>query len=571
MSSLVLRGGTVVDGTGQPAVRADVRIEGGLITHVGLDLPAADEVIDATGLLVTPGFVDVHAHYDGQATWDPHCLPSGIHGVTTVVVGNCGVGFAPVHAADRDWLVTTMEGVEDIPGTALHEGIQWNWTTFPEFLDALEAMPRSLDLATQLPHAALRGYVLGQHRAENDQATPQERDTMRGLAIEALQAGALGISTSRTPLHKTADGVLMAGTHADVEELYALGEAIGTVGHGVFEMSLEHITVPQAFPWLRELARRTKGRITFNLQQIDEDPALWKRDLDLVKQAQDDGLGVYAQVPGRGIGILHSWDSTVNPFRLCPTFFMDLAARSPEDRLAALRDPAMRATLLGETPMHVGDVEAFVTRAWHRLYPLEDEDYEPDPSRSVAARAERLGRTPEEVAYDILMEDGGKGILYLPLFNYVDGHLDALRAMHLSPGTLMGLADGGAHCGTICDGGMPTFMLAFWGRDRARGERLPLEFLIHRQTQATAAFYGLADRGVLAPGYRADVNLIDFENLALLRPQLVADLPAGGKRWMQRATGYVATICAGEITFQNGVPTEARPGRVVRGPASAPA
>ena len=565
MHDLIIRGGTLIDGSGAPRRLGDLAIDGGLITAVGLVTGHGREELDARGLIVTPGFVDMHTHYDGQATWDPHCTPSGEHGVTTVIMGNCGVGFAPVREADREWLILTMEGVEDIPGSALSEGIQWAWESFAEYLDALERLPRSIDIATQVPHAALRGYVMGPQAAEQGQATDAQLQEMRQLVVDALRAGALGVSTSRTPIHKTAEGVHMAGTHAEVRELLTLAGGIPEAGHGVFELALNHREVPQDMDWLRELARITGQPVLFNLSQIDELPELWREDVRLMEAAQAEGLPLYAQVAGRGIGILQSWRSTVNPFRLCSTYAA-IAGLPWEEQLTHLRDPDFRATLTEEEPFSFGALEDFVTRAFHRMWALGDNEYEPHPDQSIAARAARMGVNPAALAYDILMEDDGAGFLYFPLFNYAQGSLDVLHTLHSHPGTRMGLSDGGAHVGTICDGGMPTFMLSHWARDRARGPKMPLEWLVHRQTRQTAELYGLRDRGLLAAGHRADVNLIDLDRLRLTAPRVVADLPAGGVRLRQGAEGYVATICAGQITWREGQPTGALPGVVVRGP-----
>ncbi len=569
MHDLVLRGGLVFDGTGAPGREADVAIDGGRITAVGRVAARGREEIDCAGKIVTPGFVDMHTHYDGQATWDPHCTPSGQHGVTTAIMGNCGVGFAPCRPEHREWLIQTMEGVEDIPGSALAEGIQWSWETFPEYVRALSAQPRSLDIATQVPHAAIRGYVLGPGAAEEAVATDAQLAEMRRLVAEGLRAGALGFSTSRTPIHRTAEGVEMAGTHATLDELRAMAQGIADAGHGVFEAALDHRGVPGDMPWLREVAAITGQNVVFNLSQIDDDPELWREDLRLLAAAHADGLPVYGQVAGRGIGILQSWRGTVHPFRLCDGFAAISHLPWP-DQLARLRDPEFRATLTRQEPFFFGDFEAFITRRFDRMWVMRGENYEPDPAASIAAIAEREGKLPAEVAYDAMMADDGEGFLYFPLFNYAGFNLDALHELHSSPYTRMGLADGGAHCATICDGGMPTFMLSFWARDRSRGPKLDLAWMIHRQTQQTAAFYGLLDRGVLARGYRADVNVIDFDRLRPTAPRMAYDLPAGGKRLVQGAEGYIATVCGGAITWRDGVPTGAMPGTVVRGPQASP-
>lgn len=568
MFDRVIRGGTVVDGTGAPPFRADVGILGDRIAAVGLDLPAGREEIAAHGMIVTPGFVDVHTHYDGQATWDPHVTPSGWHGVTTVVMGNCGVGFAPARAEDRDWLIGVMEGVEDIPGSALVEGIRWSWETFPEYLDALAAMPRAIDVGALVPHAAVRGWVMGTRASEQDAATDDQIGAMRDVVAQALRAGALGFSTSRTSLHKTIEGVLVAGTDAAVDELLGISDALREVGHGVFELADEHARVPSDLSWIREIARRTGLPVSFNLSQFDQAPALWRQGLAGVEAARAAGEPVVAQVAGRAIGILMTWHGTAHPFALCDTWLGISHLPWPE-KLQHLRDPAFRARLIAEEPFFFGEFQHFVTRTFAKMFPVDATfDYEPGPESSIAARASAEG--PAAAAYDALMTEDGDGMLWFPLFNYSHGDLDAVRELHTHPGTLMGLSDGGAHCGAIGDAGMPTFMLTFWARDRKRGPRIPLETVVHRQTQATAALFGLRDRGVVAPGYRADLNVIDLDRLALDPPRMAWDLPAGGRRLIQTARGYVATLVAGEVIAREGAFTDAMPGRVVRGPQPAP-
>ncbi len=571
MYDVVIRGGRVVDGTGAPARLADVAIQGDRIVAVGHIEDKGREEIDAAGMLVTPGWVDMHTHYDGQVTWDPYLTPSGWHGVTTVVMGNCGVGFAPVRPEDRDWLIDTMEGVEDIPGTALHEGIRWSWETFPEYMDALEATPHAIDYATQIPHSAVRGYVMGRRSAENEAASPAEIAQMREIVVEALRAGALGFSTSRTPLHKTAEGNLVAGTFAEHEELLGIAEGIAEVGFGIFEVADEHQRVPEDVSWLRKIAEITKQPVIFNLSQVAEDPHLWRKGLEAVEEAQADGLPLFCQVAGRAIGILMTWQGTAHPFALCNAYAQISHLPWPE-RLEKLRDPVVRAGIIADTPFFVGEFESFVTRTFTNMFLLgEHNDYEPAPEDSIAARAERIGKSAAEVAYDALMERDGTAMLYFPLFNYAEGSLELLHELHSHPGTRMGLSDGGAHCGAICDSGMPTFMLTHWTRDRERGERLPLEWIVHRQTQQTAVFYGMQDRGVLAPGYLADVNIIDYERLSLQAPKLVFDLPAEGRRLVQRAEGYRYTLKSGQIIMADGQPTGPLPGKLVRGPQAAPA
>lgn len=564
MHDLVVRNGEVIDGSGGPRRMADIAIDGDRITAVGADVSAGRREIDADGRLVTPGFVDTHTHYDAQATWDPELTPSGWHGVTTAVMGNCGVGFAPAAADRRDFLIQLMEGVEDIPGAALTDGIEWGWETFPEYLDDLDARSWILDLGTQVPHGALRAFVM-RDRATED-ATVDDIAAMAQLVEEGLGAGALGFSTSRTPLHKAKDGELVPGTFATPDELFSIAEAVRSAGHGVFQTATHHADVPASFEWMREVARITGQPVVFNLNQPDYAPDLWQEDLKLLDEAQAEGLNVLAQVSGRPVGILESWSATVNPFMLCPTW--GLIGQLPEaERLAKLRRPEVRAALTSEAPAHWTDFIASITRSWDKLYPFAGEaDYEPDPSETCAARGARAGVGPAEVAYDQLMAENGRGLLYYPLFNYSNQNLDHLWELHQHPHTRMGLADAGAHCGTIADGGMPTFMLQFWARDRARGDHMPLEWLIHRQTRQTAELYGLRDRGLLMPGLRADLNVIDFNGLCVELPHLVDDLPTGASRYVQRATGYAATVCAGVVTVEDDTFTGETPGRLVRGP-----
>jgi len=569
MYDLLLSGGTLIDGTGAPRRRADIAIQGDKIVAVGTDLGPAHRVIDCTGKLVTPGFVDMHTHYDGQVTWDPYCTPSGWHGVTTVVFGNCGVGFAPCRAEDRAWLINVMEGVEDIPGAALTEGIRWAWETFPEYLDTLERLPLGLDIAAQVPHSALRGYVMGRKASENAAATDQEIAQMRELLAQALRAGALGFTTSRTSLHRTAEGAFVAGTFAEEKEVKGIAQAIGETGLGLFQLADEHLKVVQDLGWLREIAEQTGRPVCVNLSQTDFSPKLWEKVLPELDRAAADGVPLYAQAAGRAIGILMCWQGTAHPFALAPAF-RELADLPWEQQRERLRDPAFRQRMIDEPFVEGTLFERYITESFDKMYPMAC-GYEPAPEDSIKARASQSGKPPREVAYDLLMESDGQGFLYFPLFNYTGRSLDPVYAMHSHPQIRMGLSDGGAHCGAICDGGMPTFMLTHWTRDRSRGPTLPLEFMVHRQTQQTAAFYGLMDRGVVAPGYLADLNVIDFDALELEPPYMAFDLPAGGRRLIQKARGYLYTIKSGEILFERGEPTGALPGRLLRGAQGAPA
>ncbi len=568
MHDLVISGGTVVDGTGAAGRPADVAIDGDHIVDVvdAGTAGAARRTIDATDLTVTPGFVDTHTHYDAQATWDPELTPSGWHGVTTVVMGNCGVGFAPCRTDDRAWLIDMMEGVEDIPGAALIDGIQWEWETFPEYLDALERRSWVADIGALVPHGAVRGYVMGERAADGNEASADDVAAMRALTTDAVRAGALGFSTSRTPLHRSIDGELVPGTNAADDELMGFAHALADAGHGVFQAALHHPEVPGSFSWLRDVAATTRRPVIFNLNQPDVAPDLWKEDLRLLEQAAADGLPVLAQVAGRPVGILECWDGTVHPFVGRPTWerIADLPAA---ERLAELHRPEVRAAIVHERAEGLSRFREFVTGSWQKMWCFAGEtDYEPDPADTIAARAARTGERPDEIAYDHLMTQDGNGLIYFPFLNYSNEDLDHLHVLHQHPQTRMGLADAGAHCGAIADGGMPTFMLTFWTRDRERGERLPLEWIVHRQTQQTARTFGLHDRGVLAPGMRADVNVIDLDRLTVDAPRMAHDLPSGARRFVQQAAGYVATVQAGVVTVEEDAFTGARPGRLLRGP-----
>jgi N-acyl-D-amino-acid deacylase len=571
MHDLILRAGTVVDGTGAPPRTADVAVDGEQITEVGsLQGERAHQEVDADGLIVTPGFVDMHTHYDGQATWDPLLSPSCWHGVTTVVMGNCGVGFAPVHPGTEEWLIQLMEGVEDIPGTALAEGITWGWESFPEYLDALEGMPRALDIGTQVPHGAVRAYVMGERGARNEPATPADIEAMAEIVLEGLRAGALGFSTSRTIVHRAVDGEPVPGTFAAEDELLGIGRALASAGRGVFEVAPagvmgEDLLAPaKEVAWMRRLSAQTGRPVTFALAQHNRAPEQWRELLELAKAATADGAALRAQVMGRPTSLLVGWQTQTHPFRPRPTY-KAIAHLPLEERIERLRDPEVRAAILAErSPDNpLADV---VSAGLDRIFPMgEPPDYEPPPERSVAAIAAAEGRPGEEVLYDLMMGRDGKELLMLTLLGYSDGNLDAMREMLLHPNAALGLSDGGAHCGAICDASMPTFMLSHWARDRDRGPTLDLALVVRKMTYETARTYGLDDRGVIAPGAKADLNLIDFERLDLRLPKLVFDLPGGARRLVQEADGYVATFVSGAQTMAEGEDTGARPGRLVRG------
>ena len=561
MFDLVFRSADLVDGTGAPMRMADVAVADGVIAAIGDDLGPAVLEVDAKGLVLSPGWVDIHTHYDGQVSWDEQLSPSGWHGVTTVVMGNCGVGFAPARHDGHEFLIEVMEGVEDIPGTALHEGIAWEWETFPEYLDAIEARPLALDVVAQVPHAALRAYVMGT-RAHED-ATPDEVAEMARIVEEALFHGAAGFTTSRTILHRSTHG-LVPGTTAPDDELLAIAEAMGRAGHGVFQLISDNQGLAEDRELMRAIAERTGGTVTYSLAQSPLDPGAFRDGLADAVVAQSEGLDVRPQVAVRPTGMLFGLQASLHPFISHPTM-RRLEALPLSERVAALRQPEVRAQLLSEEPTIANPVSRILMSRWAEIFPLGDDvDYEPEPSRSVAAMAEREGRTPEEVALDLMLADDGRALLFAPLAGYCDQDHEALREMMEHPVSVLGLSDGGAHCGLICDVSFPTYLLTHWVKGRTRGPRLGLEQAVHLQTQRTAEAYGLDDRGTIEVGKRADLNLIDLESMALDLPEMIFDLPGGGRRLVQRATGYVMTVQAGQVTYEEGVDTGRRPGRLVR-------
>jgi N-acyl-D-aspartate/D-glutamate deacylase len=572
---LLIRGGTVVDGSGGEPYPADVLLADGIIAAVGPDLAPGRSgqasqtgvsQIDATGLLVTPGFIDVHTHYDGQATWEQTLGPSSGHGVTTVVMGNCGVGFAPCRPGSRDSLVRLMEGIEDIPEIVMTEGLPWTWQTFPEYLDFLGARSFDVDLAAQLPHAALRVYVMGERGMAREPATEADMAQMRDLAQEAVEAGALGFSTSRSVNHKTAGGDPTPSFDAAERELHMIADGLARAGRGVLQVITDFPDpdlVPERMRLLIGLARESGRPLSFTLAQFHSAPRSWPEVLRRTEEAHAAGVPIRGQVFPRAMGLLMGLDTSRNPFTASPSYAA-LAGLPVEQRVAALRRPDRRARILAEseTAGRTGRQRDF---DW--VFPLRClADYEPDPGDSIAALARARGVSPAGVAYDIMLERDGQGMLWAGFANIIDGSLEPALAMMKSPATIIGLGDGGAHYGLICDSGFPTFMLSYWGRDRTKGERLPVPSIVKSLTSDAATAVGLSDRGLVRPGYKADLNLIDFEALTLRVPQVRHDLPSGGRRLTQAADGYRATIVSGAVTYWDGQATGELPGRLVRGP-----
>jgi N-acyl-D-aspartate/D-glutamate deacylase len=570
MHDLVIRGGTVVDGTGAAPQRADVAVDNGRITAVGGPDSLGDgvDVIEADGRIVTPGFVDIHCHYDGQATWDPVLEPSSLHGITTVIVGNCGVGFAPVTEDKRGWLIELMEGVEDIPGAALSEGIAWGWETFPEYLDVLDGFPRAIDIGTQVPHGALRSYVMGERGATEESASPEEIERMGRIVAEAVEAGALGFSTNRLEGHRSRSGIPVPGTYAREDELAGIIGAMGRLGGGTVEW------VPNGgvggfqaglggqFDMMRRLCEASERPTIFQVNQRHGKPDRWRADLERVAAMADAGLPAYPQVHGRGFCLLFGFDTSFHPFKYAPTW-QPLAALPFEERLEQLRRPQVRAALVAEMNELGDPTQGFL--AYDMVFSMGDPpQYEPSSDGSMAAIAAAEGRDVLEVIYDHMLANDGRNLLSLQIVNYAEHNLDAMAEMLVHPLTVVGGSDGGAHCATASDASMPSFMLTHWVRDRPSG-RLPLELVVAKMTSATASTYGLADRGVIAPGKKADLNVIDLDGLRLHLPEMRYDLPAGGKRLVQTADGYDATIVTGAVIRRHGVDTGARPGTLVRG------
>ena len=565
MRDLIIRNGTIVDGAGGEPYVGDIAIDGECIVEVGKVEGTARREIDAAGLIVTPGWVDIHTHYDGQASWDPILAPSSWHGVTTAIMGNCGVGFAPVRPDAHDFLIELMEGVEDIPGSALAEGIDWKWETFPEYLDALERKKRAIDVGVHVPHAPVRAYVLGDRC--NTDYVPNEGEIAEMAAIvrEGVEAGALGFSTSRTLLHKDLKGVHMPGTFAGSDEMLALGRSMAGLKHGVFEMVSDHLGDDDEWKWVKGFAHETGLPVT--LVATSAGAYQGNKMYNIAEESRLEGMDIRPQIAGRPTGILQGLTSSFHVFAGHPTYRREIAPLPLEEKVAMMQRPEVRAALLSETSaMRSGAMSAGADELLARVFPLGDNpNYEPDREQSVAGLAEAAGVTPMEMMYDLLIRDGGRELFYQPLGGYFTYNFDFFRKNMQHPNVLFGLSDGGAHCGVIADAGMPTFIISYWGRDRVKGERFPLEFLVRKLTSDTARAYGLNDRGQLKPGLLADINIIDFEALRLFRPEAIHDLPAGGRRLVQRAEGYRYTVKSGQVTFVDGEFTGALPGSLVRG------
>ena len=572
MLDLIIRGGTLVDGTGAAPVVGDIGVQGDRIVAVGKVEGTARREIDATGLLITPGWVDIHTHYDGQATWDAVMAPSSWHGVTTAIMGNCGVGFAPVRPGQQDFLIQLMEGVEDIPGAALAEGIDWKWETFPEYLDALDAKPRTIDVGVHVPHGSVRAYVLGDRCNTDYQPDAGEIAEMAGLVREGVAAGALGFSTSRTLLHKDIHGIHVPGTFAGSDEMLALGLSMKGLAHGVFEMVSDNLGDDDEWAWVKGFVEETGLPVT--LVATSAGAYQGNKMFNIAEESREKGMDIRPQIAGRPTGILNGLTSNFHIFMASPTWKSELEGLALEDKVAAMARPEIRAALLSEDSPLIraatsspvsGQVAGLDGLLW-RIFPLgERPNYEPDREGSVAGLAEAAGVSPVEMMYDLLVRDGGHELFYQPLGGYQTYNFDFFRKNMQHPNVLFGLSDGGAHCGVIADAGMPTFILTHWARDRVKGEQFPLEFLVRKLTSDTARAYGLNDRGRLEPGLLADLNVIDFKALRLFRPEAIYDLPAGGRRLVQRAEGYRYTIKSGQVTFEDGQHTGALPGGLVRG------
>jgi len=564
MFDLIIKNGSIYDGKGSKPYQADIAISNEKIVEIGDIKGEAKKVIDAEGKIVTPGFVDIHTHYDGQVTWDPYLRPSTYHGVTTVVMGNCGVGFSPCKPDQRDWLIGLMEGVEDIPGTALHEGIDWEWESFPEYLDALEKKPLAIDVGTQIPHGAVRAYVMGERGINHEEASQEEIDRMKEIVQEAIKAGAFGFSTSRTEKHNDVNGNLTPSITAHKNELVEIAKSLGEINQGVLQGISDFYDFDSEFDIFKAMSKESGRPISITVEQQDARPEWWQQLLDGIEDAQSEGINMYGQVPPRATGILMGLTATLNPFRFHPTY-MEIADLALEERVEIMSNDEFKEKLLNDNAISINPLVDEIVNSYTKMFKLgEPANYEPDPDMSFESLANSSNMTAQEIAYDAMLEKDGRALIYHPLFNYQTGDLSLVEKMLKHPYTISGLGDAGAHCGAISDASFPTTLVQHWSRDRSRGSKLPLEKVIKMQTSETANLLGIKDRGVLEKGYKADINIIDYEGLTLHEPEIINDLPAGGRRLVQKASGYDYTIVSGEVAFIKGEATGALNGRLIR-------
>ena len=564
MFDLIIKNGLIYDGKGSEPFKADLAISNEKIVEIGKIEDKGRKVIDAEGKIVTPGFVDIHTHYDGQVTWDPYLRPSTYHGVTTVVMGNCGVGFSPCKPDQRDWLIGLMEGVEDIPGTALHEGIDWEWESFPEYLDALEKKPLAIDVGTQIPHGAVRAYVMGERGINHEEASLEEIDEMKQIVQEAVKAGAYGFSTSRTEKHNDVNGNLTPSITAHKTELVEIAKSLGEINQGVLQGISDFYDFDSEFDIFKTMSQESGRPISITVEQQDARPEWWLQLLDGIQDAQSEGVNMYGQVPPRATGILMGLTATLNPFRFHPSY-MEIAELSLEERVKIMNTSDFREKLLKENAVSINPLVDEIVNSYGKMFRLgEPANYEPDPETSFDSLANLSNMTAEEIAYDAMLEKEGRALIYHPLFNYQTGDLSLVEKMLKHPYTISGLGDAGAHCGAISDASFPTTLVQHWSRDRDRGDKLPLETVIKMQTSETASLLGINDRGVIEEGYKADINVIDYDGLTLHEPEIINDLPAGGRRLVQKASGYDYTIVSGEIAFIKGEATGKLNGRLIR-------
>ena len=564
MYDLIIRNGLIYDGKGSEPFEADIAISEDKIVSIGNIEEDSIETIDAKGKIVTPGFVDIHTHYDGQVTWDPYLRPSTYHGVTTVVMGNCGVGFSPCKPDQRDWLIGLMEGVEDIPGTALHEGIDWEWESFPEYLDALEKKPLAIDVGTQIPHGAVRAYVMGERGINHEEASEDEINKMKEIVREAVEAGAYGFSTSRTEKHNDVNGKLTPSITAHKTELVEIAKSLGEIDKGVLQGISDFYDFESEFDIFKSMSKESGRPISITVEQQDARPDWWIQLLDGIEDAQSEGIQMFGQVPPRATGILMGLTATLNPFRFHPSY-MEIAEFPLDERVRIMSDSSFRDRLLGEEGVSINPLVDEIVQSYEKMFKLgEPANYEPDPKDSFQSLSETSNRTAQEIAYDAMLEKEGRALIYHPLFNYQPGDLSLVEKMLKHPYTISGLGDAGAHCGAISDASFPTTLVQHWSRDRDRGEKLPLKTVIKMQTSETASLLGINDRGVLEEGYKADINIIDYEKLTLHEPEIINDLPAGGRRLVQKASGYDYTIVSGAVAFIKGEATGVLNGKLIR-------